>query len=283
MLFTSLLIQKILNKVGCLPILRIGYTLKVLNTLFRIPIIENKVGFGYHQSITEPFLLNIFKELYRHKDFLFVDVGVNFGQTLLKLKAVKHDASYIGFEPIGLCSYYTSLLIKVNSLLDARIIRCALSDSQGVIIIYSHGEGDTRSTIIKEQIESNNVSFQEHVPVLTLDIFSSLILEHEKEIILKVDVEGAEKLVFEGADNVITLKRPVVIFENLPFTLSRVKEKDQLDIANYFLGKSYLLFSIEQANGRIANITNLHNKDNFSSLDILAIPREKKDWISGLL
>src|SRR6478736_7109196 len=116
MIYVPLALEKILNRIGILNFVRVGYKLRILDRSFKIPVIEDKVGLTYHQSVTEPFLLTLFKRLYSNIDYAFLDVGVNFGQTLLKLKAVSNNATYIGFEPSGLCTYYVSQLIKMNGL-----------------------------------------------------------------------------------------------------------------------------------------------------------------------
>lgn len=86
-----------MNRVGLLSVARVGYTLRVLNRTFKIPVIENNVGLLFHQSVGEPYLLQLFSELFKKKNFIFLDAGVNFGQTLLKVKAVKRDAYFCIF------------------------------------------------------------------------------------------------------------------------------------------------------------------------------------------
>src|ERR1700712_729243 len=101
MLYVSSLMARILNRVGMLSVFRIGYKLKVLERTFKIPVLEGKEGILFHHKIGEPYLLEVFRELYKSKDYVFLDGGVNFGQTLLKIKAIKMDATYFGFEPSG--------------------------------------------------------------------------------------------------------------------------------------------------------------------------------------
>src|SRR5919205_552723 len=43
-----------------------------------------------------------------------VDVGVNIGQTLLKLRSIARDAPYVGFEPNPFCIQFVNELIALN-------------------------------------------------------------------------------------------------------------------------------------------------------------------------
>jgi len=267
MIYVPIIFEKILNRFGLLGYLRTGYRLKILNTSFKIPVIENKEGLYYHQSITERFLLSVLKSLYNQRDFLFIDVGVNFGQTLLKLKAVKRNASYIGFEPSGLCAYYVSLLIGINKFSDAKVMRCALSNEVSILSLYAHSNGDARASIIKTDTE-----YEEIVPAFMIDSFIPIISEIQKEVILKVDVEGAEHLVFQGGENFLREFNPVVIFENLPHGGDTSRKRQQLDISNFFLSRKYRLFLVEEPEGSLHGINILANEKDYRATNYLAIP-----------
>lgn len=282
MIYVSPLSARIANRLGLLQTFRIGYTLKILESVFKIPIIENKEGFNYHFGMSEPFLLNILKQLYKVKNFTFLDAGVNFGQTLLKIKAVNPDAAYIGFEPSGLCAYYTSHLIKVNQLANTRLIRCALSDSTGVLTLHAQSDGDTRATIIENSIRDEEDLYKELVPVVTLDSLISVITSAGKDIILKVDVEGAEWMVFQGSFSMIEDYRPVVIFENLPSRKDEIKQNQQRAISEFFGKINYGLYVIEEKRSSIRRINIIDNKEEYLETNYLAVADEQRKLFTML-
>lgn len=276
MLFLTTPLQaRIANRLKLLSLFRIGYKQRVLDTVFKIPVIENNEGLIYHLGVGEPFLLEVFKTLFDAKKFVFLDAGVNFGQTLLKIKGVAPNAPYIGFEPSGLCSYYVSVLIKANKLKNARLIRCALSDKPGVLTLFAESEGDTRATIITDSFPENQISSSELVPVVTLDSLIPIVTDSGNDIILKVDVEGAEWMVFKGATEFITSYRPVVIFENLPEAGNASKAEDQVSIGSYFISNSYNLYLLDEENHRIEKLEGISNKSNYTTTNYIAIPVEK--------
>ena len=275
MIFISQLSARIANRLGLLKVFRIGYLFKILNSVFKIPVIENNEGFLYHRTISEPFILHLYNQLYDSTDFIFLDVGVNFGQTLLKIKAVNSAASYIGFEPSGLCSYYTSHLIKINKFTDAQIIRCALADKPGVLTLFGHSEGDTVASIVASSMLQQEFASKEYVPVVTLDSLIPIITSTGKEMLLKVDVEGAEWMVFQGGEAFINQFRPVIVFENLPAGNDEAKQHEQQYISNFLSEKNYALYLLDETHARLSAITNIDNKVNQNTTNFLAVPSEK--------
>jgi FkbM family methyltransferase len=275
MVYVRPLIARILNRLNVLTVFRIGYTLKILGCAFKIPIIENKEGLIYHLHVGEPYLLKVLELLYKVKNFTFLDAGVNFGQTMLKIKALRMDASYIGFEPSGLCSYYTSHLIKVNTIPNAKLIRCALSNITGVLILHAPSEGDTRASIMEEMTGSEESVFQELVPVVTLDSLIPIITASGKEIILKIDVEGAEWMVLQGAEQFIGQYRPIIVFENLPSEDNLVKQQQQHSISDFINKKNYKLYLIDEENCTLTKVEHINNTKEYLKTNYLAVPIEQ--------
>ena len=273
MMFTSKLSARAMNRLGLLKLVRSGYKLTILNQIFKIPIIENKEGFIHHQGVAEPFFLEVLRGLYAVKHFRFLDVGVNFGQTLLKVKAIDPAVEYLGFEPSRLCSYYVSRLIDVNRFVNARIITVALSDVPGILTLQAPSEGDTRATVVQNGDDSSN-AYKELVPALTLDSLIPLLGE-KKDSILKVDVEAAELMVFKGAENYIRAHRPVTLFENLPSHGCIVKNAEQLAISEFFVSKNYQLFAIDERKKDVVPISGVTNTDDMESTNYMAIPAEQ--------
>lgn len=228
-------------------------------------------------------MLSVLQHLYNTIDFLFLDVGVNFGQTLLKVKAINPKAFYIGFEPSGLCSYYSSHLIKINQMPDAQVIRCALCDKPEMLTLYAKAEGDTMASILDTFIAKERVNVKEYVPGVTLDSLIPIITSTGKEIILKVDVEGAEWIVFQGGQAFITQFRPVIIFECLTTGEDMLRQQQQQAISAFLLGKGFELYLLNESTALPEKISVIDNKADEGKTNYLAIPSEKVHLISKLL
>jgi FkbM family methyltransferase len=281
MLYLPLFFVKILYKSGLLRFFRIGYTLKISGKKFKIPVIENNEGFMYHQNITEPYFLNIIQQFYKQKNFVFIDVGVNFGQTLLKVKAVSGSAKYIGFEPSGLCAYYTLQLIKANKIPCAELLRCALSDKNSLLEFYAYSEGDTRGSLMQDQLNLSEAKYRDIVPAFTLDsCMEVLALLHEEDILLKIDVEGAEFFVLEGARKFIECYHPIVIFEVLPGVNAGDNGDLHIKISEYFTDRSYSLFVIDEKAEKVEQIDRIDKPQDLARSNFLAVPKGNSRFFS---
>ena len=58
----------------------------------------------------------VIQRLFKLKSGAFIDVGVNLGQTLLKVAAIDPGRAYVGFEPNPACVDYVWKLIETNNL-----------------------------------------------------------------------------------------------------------------------------------------------------------------------
>ncbi len=124
------------------------------------------------------------------KDTVFLDVGANIGSYSISMMDLCEEV--IAFEPHP----YTAMRCKMNFLLNGKpeemVKQMALSNKVGNISFSDYGGSSTINHILND---SNGIK----VEVTTLDDFIVEYDEHKsKQYILKVDVEGFEKQVFEG-------------------------------------------------------------------------------------
>ena len=194
---------------------------------------------------------NIYKEIYKQELWLdklltalnrtvpiysFIDIGVNVGQTLLKIKSINPDVKYVGFEPNPFCCSFTQQIISINSLNNCKIIPCGLSDKNQILELFMSGKDnilDSSASVVKgfRKRESINTQF---VTVLKLDeIIEDLHIEGID--VLKIDIEGAELEAVRGMLYTLKHYKPIVIMEVLPsynseneFRLSRQNKLAEL-------------------------------------------------------
>ena len=76
---------------------------------FRVPVID---GIGYHNLIPvrEEWMDTIIQKLFSIRNGCVIDVGVNLGQTLLKIASFNTNINYYGFEPNPVCYAYCKQL-----------------------------------------------------------------------------------------------------------------------------------------------------------------------------
>jgi FkbM family methyltransferase len=142
----------------------------------------------------------------------FVDVGACYGiYTLVAAKLVGAKGRVIAFEPATRSYAVLQENIKLNGLANVRPYRVALSDRIGVSSLYHHPDPGSNSLGVRQGI----LGAPEEVETNTLDsVFGSG--PPERVDVMKLDVEGAEALVFRGARVILTTAHPAIIFEVNP-------------------------------------------------------------------
>lgn len=165
---------------------------------------------GYSELETADFLTHFLR-----KGMIVVDVGAHIGEyTLLAAKLVGSSGEVHAFEPQPSLFPILTDNVHMNNLSNVVLNCSAVSNSIGEIEFEIFGEASV-SSIRKHTVLSQNAKLVQ-VNSTSLDTYWS---SHRKIDLIKVDVEGAEKLVFEGAQRLLTLPditAPVWLFEYSP-------------------------------------------------------------------
>lgn len=207
-------IIKLLNKLKILGGFNIIAT-SVLNTKrFHIPVIR---GLGKENlDISEKWMLRIFERLLTQKQGLFIDIGVNTGQTLIKLKAIDEQRKYIGFEPNPNCVYYVQELIRANKFINVTLYPVGLADKTQLVELnfFTTDATDSAASIIADFRRGSTIYRKEFIPCFK---FSDINLSISEDIaFIKIDVEGAELEVLQGLYEILKQYRPFILIEILP-------------------------------------------------------------------
>jgi len=220
---------RLLKKVRLFKFLNFKFNRYINNVRFVIPII-NGIGEGNLYS-NEEWKIPLIDKLTKLKKGIFIDVGVNIGHTLLKLRSVNADYKYIGFEPNVSCVNYLKQLILVNGLKNIHIIPVALGIKNELLELNYHYGGDEEGASLIPDFRPNQpVIHKDFVPVFNCDTVGHLF--NEPVSIIKVDVEGFELDVIKGLSAVIDKNKPYIICEILPVysseNRSRIDRQDEL-------------------------------------------------------
>ena len=147
-----------------------------------------------------------------------IDVGANAGlHCVVAGCAVGPRGRVIAFEPIvreqGLLRHNLAL----NSLENVSIVPSAVSDKTGSAR-FAMAEDGALSSLAQNKHPWQRISAWQEVPVTTLDAY--VAREHTGPVaFLKIDVEGAEKLVLAGASRLLADNPGItVLFEALDVT-----------------------------------------------------------------
>ncbi|EWY41481.1 hypothetical protein N825_27315 [Skermanella stibiiresistens SB22] len=188
---------------------------------FKVPVIE---GFGFDNLRGhEPILDRMIAHLLDLRPGWFVDVGVNCGQTLLKV--ARHDRArfYVGFEVQPLCLHYVDQLISVNRLDSFKVLPIGLSNANRLATLTSEGPADPRATTVEGFWPPDWQPISRMVPLrIGDDVIDDLALD--RIAVLKIDVEGGEADVLEGLERTVARHRPYISIEILPYSVSRIDQ-----------------------------------------------------------
>jgi FkbM family methyltransferase len=188
-------------------------TTRINGQRFRVPVIKG-TGASNLRSF-EPWMADLLSRLFKlAPGSAFADVGMNIGQTLLKVQSLNPGVHYVGFEPNPFCVFYVQELIRKNRVQNCEIIPIGLSDESGLVNFIAESEADTAGSIISNLRSNDDAVQRQHVPVMKFDAISAEVAPDNLQII-KIDVEGAELEALIGMREFLTKQRPYVSCEVL--------------------------------------------------------------------
>lgn len=151
----------------------------------------------------------------KHSRGALIDVGANIGYTLLDFCAARSSGNYFGFEPNPDCIDLLSGIVRANRRDNCAIIPAGLSNENGLVRLYSElgSSADSGATIISGLRPNKNVALRYVACYRFDDVRESLGIDDIS--LIKIDVEGAELLVLEGASKTLSDLRPPIVCEVL--------------------------------------------------------------------
>lgn len=169
--------------------------------------------------------------LVRQSSGFMLDVGANTGLFTLLAAAANPTIKVCAFEPLESVSKLLQANLALNPDLTSRInvYQLGLSNSAGTFDFYEtindHGLVTTSSSLELVHAQQVGTYRKQVITTETLDRWVTR-LDSGKISIMKIDVEGHEYAVIEGARDTITRHRPFITIEVLGE--SRVDRIDEL-------------------------------------------------------
>lgn len=183
-------------------------------------------------NIWEPHIVSFLKNNL-NRDSVFVDVGSNYGWHSLIAAGLCNKV--YSFEPQSLIYNLQRISIQKNNFNN--------------IILHNKGLGNNHSSLnlspINYDLDNLNIgdlsigSGGEKIDVITLDSLSINNVD-----LIKMDVQGYEKYVIEGAEKTIENSRPIMIIEVEEFQLSKFG-LSSTDIFNKVKSLGYEIYLME--------------------------------------
>jgi FkbM family methyltransferase len=168
--------------------------------------------FGWHFDPELPFLASNIS-----KDAVVIDIGANVGTwSLILSEVVGANGKIFAYEPTRSTYDALSKNVAINSRKNIFAFRYALSNNNNQMRLY-HDVDSSRNSLGQTRT-NDTVAEYEEVSARTLDSLAPELLIDKLDFI-KIDVEGAEPLVFEGARTTLKRFKPTILFEVNPNAL----------------------------------------------------------------
>jgi FkbM family methyltransferase len=250
---------------------------------FLIPFRGSKMGME-NIGLNETWFFTLFQSLKKQMNqdsFTFIDIGMNIGQTVLKVKSIDENINYIGFEPNVNCVNYIHNLIQINKLSNIKIYPVGLAKEVGFLTLFADNPFASGATMIKNFRKNQKIKFEFNTPVMNGDF----ALDKENNIsIIKIDVEGFELDVLEGMQNTLKKHKPIIICEVLPNygNVDSDRWKRQLNLENLLNSLGYSIYQIQENSSMLLNKKAFGEFHSMEQTNYIFAPLEKLNMLESI-
>jgi FkbM family methyltransferase len=176
--------------------------------------LKSEVGRGLFMGSFEKTEINFIRQKIKPGD-VFLDIGANAGlYTVIVSKIVGPTGHVYAFEPGERELELLQRNITNNNLANVTIVKCAVSNKKSEVEFAISHDGAMNS-LSKTNHPAQKIKEWKTVQTTTIDDFMQDFNVPQINFI-KIDVEGAEHLVFEGASKLLSTskeKSPAILFE----------------------------------------------------------------------
>ncbi len=232
-----------------------------------------KIGFELARFTPETSAAARMQRLLAHNSInVVLDVGANTGQYASLLREIGYKGKIISFEPLP--NVYDQLVAKSkNDPLWHIAPRTALGNGNGEIVMHV-----SKNTISSSALRMLNSHYDtlpdsiyigtEIVKVNTLDSLAPSYLDGNDSIWLKIDVQGYEAAVLEGAKTLL----PKITFIQMELSLTPLYEGETLfqDMLVKMQHLGYELYALlpgftDERTGRLLQVDGIFKHENMST------------------
>lgn len=221
-------------------------------------------GFGLRRPRTGDEAFAAQRRLVRSSAPTIFDVGAHIGQTAQRYRSLFPDAQIHCFEPFPDSFAALQTAHAGNSSVQAYSV--ALGKAPGKAVLNVNRSSATNSLLRSDARAASywgtgllDTEAAVEVPVTTLDLFcAERSLNHVD--ILKLDVQGGEYDVLEGASTLLAAQRIDVVYMEMITAPTYVGQHDLHEYLGLFRSHGYLLFDFYnpvRKNGRLLQTDNL--------------------------
>jgi len=198
------------------------------------------------------------------------DIGANTGQYAKRMKELGYSNRIISFEPLkGAFEDLKKAALKDNNWI---VNNYALGNEDGKSIINIAGNSQSSSILhmLPMHLESapeSKYMAQEEIEIKKLDSIFNSFTNKEDRVMLKIDTQGYEKNVIDGA--MASLSRIMIIQVEMSIVPLYENEMLFIDMIKYLDNKGFQLFSLENGfsspdTGQLLQVDGIFVRKDFS-------------------
>lgn len=169
-----------------------------------------------------------------------IDVGCHKGEILDLILSISPQGKHFGFEPIP--DLYDALVAKYKTRSNCKISSIAASNKKGESSFNYVVSNPSYSGLIKRSYDKKNE--KDKSITVQIEKLDNVIPSNLKIDLIKIDVEGGELLVLEGAKNLLKAQKPIIIFEH-GLGASDHYDSGPGHIFEYFTDLSYSIYTLD--------------------------------------
>lgn len=179
--------------------------------------------------------VNFIKIVNRGKLNSFIDVGANIGLFGFLFKSLVPQGKVLMIEPDTSNYNLLQKTIAKHNIQDIVLINAVVSDVEGMVEFYIDEVSGATGSIseVKDLFVTRHHNIKPDKAIVNSVTLDGVALKYGVPDFIKIDVEGAELRVLQGAMRLLRDSRPVIFFEC---------DSQSQDVTNLFHMNGYILF-----------------------------------------
>lgn len=202
-------------------------------------------GYWIHKISTLPIGSDLYLDIHKRIKYgtlnIMFDVGANIGQTWEWFRASEPGAKIYCFEPV----LKTFDELKARTLMDKNCVleNIAMGEKKGEKVIKIFTDNSALNSLKDDVMNTGIDAWDEKIKIDTLDEYC-FYNGIEKIDFLKIDTEGYELNVLEGATQMLSKAAISMIFCEIGFLKSNNRNTYFADLSEWLAAKDYQFFGL---------------------------------------
>ena len=213
----------------------------MINFKKKYPKITGPLRSYYNYFYGEAEIKFLFKYLKKYKEnYIFIDIGANYG--IYTFLFYKNSAYTYAVEPISACLQY--IIEGLDNKKNIEFINKIASNKNGETVLKTPIEKGI-PVYGKSSVVNNFNNYQNNIckTFIVDKYFEEIDSKKHKIIFIKIDVEGHELEVLQGAAKIISNKKSILLVE-----IEKRHNKKYIEVFKYLIDIGFSVYNLKNGN-----------------------------------